>query len=97
MTEPSERDQADGFANRRSCEHAWQPVSFVFETELLTISAPLGVLEARPIARQPDLVGGRVYCVCMKCASHTYIVTQWINYYLGGDRPVRPDDKKEEA
>src|SRR5262245_20612595 len=83
-----ERDQADNFANRRSCEHTWQPVSFVFETELLTIRSSEAGLDIRPLGRQPDLLEGRVYCVCMKCASHTYIVTQWIGYYLGGDRDV---------
>jgi hypothetical protein len=88
---PAEFAQADGFANRHQCEHAWQPVSFVFETELLTVQNG----EIQPAIRQPDLHNGRVYCVCMKCASHTYIATQWINYYLGGDHPAKKTAREE--
>lgn len=32
---------------------------------------------------QPDLNNARVYCVCMKCCSHTYIETAWVGYYIG--------------
>jgi hypothetical protein len=81
-------DQAEGFAHRRKCTHRWQPVSFAFECEMYSIRGS----EIRVPIRQPDLVGGRVYCVCMKCASHTYIATQWAGFYLGGDR----DPEEEE-
>ena len=55
--------------------HEWQPLSFVFETQLLDH-------DGRVVIRQPDLDKGRVYCVCMKCHRHTYIVTTWVNFYL---------------
>lgn len=58
------------------CEHKWQPVSFVFESQMLDKNG-------RVLVKQPDLSSGRVYCVCMKCLSHTYIETGWVGYYLG--------------
>jgi len=57
------------------CKHKWQPISFVFEGQLLD-------KDGRVLIRQPDLANGRVYCVCMKCCSHTYIETGWIGYYI---------------
>jgi hypothetical protein len=57
--------------------HKWQPLSFVFETQLLD---PHGRVQIR----QPAIQEGRVYCVCMGCAHHTYIETDWVGYYLGG-------------
>lgn len=64
--------------------HRWQPVSFVFETQILDE-------RGQPQIRQPAIEKGRVYCVCMECAHHTYIETDWVGYYLGG-----PDRGKEE-
>lgn len=55
--------------------HQWQPLSFVFENQLLEG-------DGRIIAKQPDTKAGRVYCVCMKCHSHTYIETKWVGYYI---------------
>jgi hypothetical protein len=80
--------QALGFEPRNTCEHNWQPLSFVFETEVLSITGSC----ARPQIRQPSIDAGRVYCVCMLCASHTYIVTQWVGFYLGGDQDPNEDD-----
>lgn len=57
-------------------KHQWQPLSFVFETQLLDASG-------RVLIRQPDLDKGRVYAVCMPCRSHTYVETAWVGYYLG--------------
>lgn len=57
--------------------HRWQPLSFVFESQLLDDSG-------RVIIRQPSTEEGRVYVVCMRCHSHTYIVTEWVGYYLAG-------------
>ena len=57
--------------------HRWIPVSFVFENEALD---PKGTV----LIRQPNVDKGRVYCVCMGCARHTYIETKWIGYCLGG-------------
>ncbi|HET6636805.1 MAG TPA: hypothetical protein VFH77_17440 [Streptomyces sp.] len=57
-------------------KHQWQPLSFVFETQLLD-------RQGRVLARQPDIEEGRVYAVCMPCRSHTYLVTAWVGYYLG--------------
>lgn len=58
------------------CKHKWQPLSFIFETQLLDKSGRVQI-------RQPDLSYGKVFCVCMKCYSHTYVATGWIGYYLG--------------
>ena len=55
--------------------HKWQPVSFVFETQLLDGGG-------RVYIRQPDLERGRVYCVCLGCFSHTYIETKWLGGYI---------------
>lgn len=66
-------------------EHQWQPLSFVFETQLLD---GLGRVEIR----QPDIDKARVYAVCMPCRSHTYVETAWVGYYLG-----RPWLEEEEA
>lgn len=57
--------------------HRWQPLSFVFETQLLDDTG-------RVVIRQPDIDKGRVYCVCMTCRAHTYVVTEWVGFYLGG-------------
>ena len=58
-------------------DHRWQPVSFVFESQLLD-------REGRVLIRQPDLEGGRVYVVCMECRSHTYVATEWAGFRLYG-------------
>lgn len=55
--------------------HKWEPLSFVFETQLLDP-------EGRVRVRQPAIDEGRVYCVCMRCHQHTYIVTKWANFFL---------------
>ena len=67
----------------RDCAHKWQPVSMVFETQLLDP-------EGRVLIRQPDAKAGRVYIVCLGCGSHTYMPTKFI-YRLNG-----PDDDSEE-
>jgi hypothetical protein len=59
------------------CLHTWQPVSFVFETQLLDN-------EGRVKIRQPDTYLAKVFCVCMACRAHTWVETRWIGYYLGG-------------
>lgn len=58
-----------------TCKHNWQPVSFALE----------GVapdLEGRTILRTPDAAHGRVYCVCLRCASHTFIDTEWAGFAI---------------
>ncbi|WP_433426285.1 hypothetical protein ACQP1V_43205 (plasmid) [Microtetraspora malaysiensis] len=62
--------------------HAWKPVSFVFETQLLD-------KDGRVLVRQPAITAGRVYLVCLGCCSHTYAETDWVGYTLGG--PERRD------
>jgi hypothetical protein len=57
------------------CDHDWQPVSFRFENQALDQNGRVQI-------RQPDLTDGRVYCVCMKCLSHTYVNTGFIGYIL---------------
>ena len=61
---------------RGKCEHDWKPLSFVFECQLLD-------KDGRVQIRQPGISKGRVYCVCMKCLSHSYVETAWAGYYLG--------------
>lgn len=60
-------------------DHQWQPLSFVFEGQLLD-------REGRVLIRQPDTEEGRVYCVCMRCHTHTYIVTEWAGFYIPSPR-----------
>lgn len=64
----------------RACRHKWIPLSFVFECQLLDV-------EGRVKIRQPDADGGRVYCVCMKCHSHTYMQTKWVGFYISDPTP----------
>lgn len=74
----------------RDCHHDWRPVSMVFETQLLDP-------EGRVLIRQPDAAAGRVYIVCMGCASHTYMETRFI-YRLHGAPDQDADRlKREEA
>jgi hypothetical protein len=61
---------------KAKCRHKWQPLSFVFESQVLD-------RDGRVQIRQPDIDKGRVYCVCMKCHSYTYVETKWIGFYLG--------------
>lgn len=68
--------------------HRWQPVSFVFETQLLDG-------EGRVRVRQPALEDGRVYVVCMECRSHTYVLTEWAGFYLGGPPSLEADDAED--
>lgn len=61
----------------RDCSHNWTPVSFAFETQLLDSNG-------RVMVRQPDLELGRVYFICVGCASHTYMSTSWVGYRMLG-------------
>lgn len=70
------------------CEHNWQPVSFRFESQLLDNSGRVQI-------RQPDLVNGRVYCVCMKCCSHTYIETGYVGYFINSPDLLEDNDNGE--
>ena len=67
----------DGLACDDGQAHRWQPVSFRFETQLLDDHGRVQI-------RQPDVKEGRVYVVCMACRTHTYVVTEWAGYFLGG-------------
>ena len=58
-------------------EHRWQPVSFVFESQLLDE-------HGRVLVRQPAIDDGRLYVICMTCYTHSYIVTEFAGYFLGG-------------
>jgi hypothetical protein len=66
--------------------HRWQPVSFVFESQLLDDRGRIQI-------RQPDISKGRCYLICLGCNSHTYVETEWAGYYLGGpgDGTAGPD------
>jgi hypothetical protein len=69
--------------------HEWQPVSFVFESQLLDS-------EGRVLIRQPSIDAGRVYCVCVPCGLHTYLVTRWAGYCLA-DEPETDEATEEEG
>jgi hypothetical protein len=69
-------------------KHAWQPISFVFESQLLD-------QDGRVRVRQPDTKRGRVYCVCMGCHQHTYIETRWAGFYL--DEPASDTERAQGA
>lgn len=64
-----------GYCVDGSFDHPWQPISFVFESQLLD-------RDGRVQVRMPDVKKGRVYCVCMRCHQHTYIETGWANFYV---------------
>lgn len=67
-------------------KHQWQPLSFVFESQLLDY-------EGRVLVRQPNTKTGRVYVVCMACHSHTYIETKWVGYYIpAAEKPEAVDE-----
>lgn len=38
----------------------------------------------------PDPDAGRLYCVCMPCHAHTYLITEWVGYCL--ETPSDDDD-----
>ena len=69
------------------CSHKWQPLSFVFETQLLDESGRVQI-------KQPDLANGRVYCVCMKCYSHTWVNTGYVGYYIGSPDLLEQPEKE---
>ncbi|MFB6512082.1 hypothetical protein ACFCW4_02725 [Streptomyces virginiae] len=73
---PLRDDDATTCPKTATGEHQWQPLSFVFETQMLDDSG-------RVVVRQPDIDRARVYAVCMPCRSHTYIETAWVGYFLG--------------
>jgi hypothetical protein len=74
----------------KECQHKWQPCSFRFETQLLD-------REGRVVIRQPELHNARVYCVCMKCRSWTYIEAHDIRYFLGGPTELLDQKMVENA
>lgn len=49
--------------------------------------------------RQPDLDRGKVYYICRRCASHTYMTTQWVGWRMYGsedaDLPRRGPNRPE--
>jgi len=55
----------------------------VFETQLLD-------QDGRVCIRQPDVERGRVYIVCLRCASHTYMSTKF-RYRLYGSEDQLED------
>jgi hypothetical protein len=64
-------------SDHTSCHHEWQTVSMRFEAQIL---GPEGQVRIR----QPDTKEGRVYLVCLLCASHTYMSTRWVGFRLIG-------------
>jgi len=72
----ADRQGTEWAAITRRCKHRWQPVSMVFETQLLDD-------RGRVLVRQPDLTHGRCYLVCLKCCAHTYVETGWVGHYVG--------------
>src|SRR5690606_32156515 len=75
------------FAAPRECDHNWEVVSMVFETQFLGPNGSVNV-------RQPDIDRGRTYFICRGCASHTYMTTQWIGCRMYGSEDMIPDDGK---
>lgn len=75
-----------GVCPKTGGDHAWQPVSFRFETQLLDSYGRVEI-------RQPNVDAGRVYMVCVPCRSHTYIDTAWVGYRLLG--PFEEEENEE--
>lgn len=71
------------FAAPRDCGHRWESVSMVMETQFLDPHGRVNV-------RQPDTQRGRVYFICRRCASHTYMTTQWIGFRMLGSEDAIP-------
>lgn len=68
--------------------HAWQPVSFRFETQMLDE-------HGRVLVKQPAIEDARVYFVCLKCRGYTYGEFEWVGYYLGDPECARGDEAIE--
>lgn len=75
MADPNAKFESWYTFIHRPCAHEWQPVSMVFETQLLDD-------EGRVKIRQPALRDARCYVVCMKCLAHTYVQTHWPGYFI---------------
>ncbi len=93
MSEPRLPDYEKGHCVDGSLYgHEWQPLSFVFESQLLDN-------DGRVLIRQPAIDNGRVYCVCMKCHQHTYLVTQWAGFFIPSPwvEQAEADDEREWA
>lgn len=71
-------------SDRATCGHDWKPLSFVFETQLLDD-------RGRVLIKQPALDEAKVYLVCLKCSSYTYMTTKWVSYRLYGSEDQNPD------
>jgi hypothetical protein len=83
--------RGDGLACNDGLAHRWQPLSFVFESQLLDG-------DGRVLIRQPAIEDGRVYVVCLGCNSHTYVVTEWAGFYLGDPSMAdEPSTGREQA
>lgn len=76
------------FAAPRDCDHTWEPVSMVFETQLLD-------RQGRVMVRQPDSDEGRTYFICRGCASHTYMTTQFLGVRMYGSEDVLQDNPQK--
>lgn len=75
METPDNQEKSKWDQIARNCKHNWQPISFVFESQLLGN-------EGRVLVKQPNCTAGKVYCVCMKCHSHSYVETVYVGYRL---------------
>jgi hypothetical protein len=62
------------------CPHTWEPTGMVFETDLLEVDGRY----IRTNIRLPDTDEAKCYFICRKCASYTYMTTQWIGYRMHG-------------
>lgn len=71
----------------RRCHHNWKPIQLALETEVLQVEGTA----IRPVVRQPDLVSGRLWVVCMKCLAWSYYEVGWAGYYVSS-----PDLLEEE-
>ncbi len=76
----------------RTCDHEWQPVTFVCENQLLTDRGQV-------IVRQPDPTQAKCCVVCLKCATHSYMTTRFVYRLYGiedmNDKGVWLDDEGE--
>ncbi|WP_010540392.1 hypothetical protein [Dietzia alimentaria] len=75
------------FAAPRDCNHHWEPVSMVMETQLLDEYGRVQV-------RQPDIHEGRVYFICRGCACHTYMTTQWLGVRMYGSEDAIDQERR---
>ena len=81
--------QTDVAGNPETCDHEWESVSLQLDTK--TQKTPSNT---RGPART-NLKKARVWLACLKCASHTYMSTSFVNFRMYGAEDRDPVKRQE--